>query len=149
MPKTLFAGLLTLALLAGLSPGEAVAGPPERASGKIVVDKVADDILRYRKARSLADRIAWLERMAPTRDPRVAIALWETYVTGAKWWQQDTPSDKRDEKELSYKATFLLYVEFVRGGGPIDGGTLGIGADVGEWWKNNEADLRRRAKQLP
>ena len=39
MPRTLFAVSLTLALLAGVASGNALAGPPEGVSGRMVVDE--------------------------------------------------------------------------------------------------------------
>jgi hypothetical protein len=48
MPRTLFALPLTLALLAGLAPGNALAGPPEGVSGKMeFVDEVAAGLRAY------------------------------------------------------------------------------------------------------
>jgi hypothetical protein len=49
--------------------GQALAGPPEKWSGKIVFDEVADGLRKYRKETDTVKRIKWLEKLAPTRDP--------------------------------------------------------------------------------
>jgi hypothetical protein len=146
MPRTLTAAVL-LALLALLTPGEAVAGPPEGASGKMVFDEVADGLRQYRKATSLAVRIKWLEKLTPTRDPRVVIAICEAFEAGTQWWGRVPPPDKMDEEKLGDTARRLQWVNFV----PTYGFFCGNGLDVHllDWWKKNEADLRRRAAQLP
>ncbi|HEX5269790.1 MAG TPA: hypothetical protein VFW33_04845 [Gemmataceae bacterium] len=82
MPRTTFAALPLLAALALLSPGRAVAGPPEGASGRMVLDEVADGLRKYRREEDDAKRIAWLRRLAPTRDARVAAALEDCAAEG-------------------------------------------------------------------
>src|SRR4051812_26539045 len=73
-----FAALPSLALLT-LLPGELLAGPPEGVSARMVQapDPVADGLRQYRQARDQANRLAWLRKLAPTRDPRVALVSWE------------------------------------------------------------------------
>jgi len=78
MPRPLFVVPLTLALLAGLAPGKAVAGPPEAVSGRMVfVDKVAERLSRYRQEKDPEKPIGWPRKLAPSRDLRVAVALGE------------------------------------------------------------------------
>jgi hypothetical protein len=121
-----FAGVvLLLALLVLLSPGKGVAGPPAGSSGKMV-DEVADGLRRYRMEKDEEKRWAWLERLAPTKDPRVAIALYEAAA------------------EDSYLNSVLA--RFFVQGTPFQKGSH---YHVTDWWEANEANLRRRAKQLP
>src|SRR5438105_3952908 len=79
MPRAPFADFALpplFAVLSLLAPGLAArAGPPEGASAATVLDEVADGLRRYRLARTPAGRVAWLERLAPTPDPRVRVAL--------------------------------------------------------------------------
>jgi hypothetical protein len=101
MPRMMFAGSLGVALLSVLLPGKTVAGPPDGASGRMVLDEVADGLRRYRQAKEMATRIAYLKRLALTRDPRVGVALWEA---------QGDPS-----LELCLAATRAFAQEFARG----------------------------------
>jgi hypothetical protein len=110
-------------------------------------DEVADGLRQYRKATSLAVRVKLLEKLAPTRDPRVAIVLGEAFEAWVKWWRDDVPPDKRDEKELGVRALILLWRHFVPASGRVSGSDPEL--HVYRWWLKNEADLRRRAKQLP
>jgi hypothetical protein len=126
MSRTALAALPLLAALA-LPPGEALAGPPEGASGKMAFDRVADGLRKYRKAADVDRRIGWLDRLAPTGDPRVAVALGEA--------MRDPGSG-----EVQGRAGYLLCKFFCP---PCD-------YDVSrQWWKQSEADLRRRAARLP
>ena len=131
MPRT-FAVLLMLAVTLTL-PGTALAGPPEGVSGKMVLDKVGDGLRRYRMATNRVVRIRWLKNLAPTHDPRVAVTLGEALA--------DTEIDEVAAWELRshYRTT--------RGSLPINKDELMKESTT--WWKANEADLRRRAKQLP
>jgi hypothetical protein len=119
--------LLLLAVpLLGPLPA-AVAGPPERPSARMAVDAVADGLLRYRRERNPERRRALLWDLAPIRDPRVAVALGEALASC------DCPFP-----EVSLLARFHL---------PAD--KRGSTDAVWDWWRQNEADLRRRAKELP
>jgi hypothetical protein len=134
MPRAFAAALPLLATLALLTPGEAAAGPSEGASGKMVLDEVVDGLRRYRAATNPATRIKWLEKLAPTGDPRVAVELYD-------FWFDDTAVDF----DLRKRALISLACSFARGTRFDDG----ICISVTEWWTENEADLRRRAAQLP
>jgi hypothetical protein len=127
MRRTLFAVSLTLALLAGLPPGNAVAGPPEGVSERMVLDEVAEGLRDYRQERDPEKRLAWLKRLAPTKDPRVAVALAaadddvaETSALLSRYYLSRPPTD---ELRPIVEATF--------------------------WCHENEADLRPRAKEPP
>jgi hypothetical protein len=71
------ASLPLFAALDLLSPSRAVAGPTERVSGnmKLVSDEVAEGLRMYRMEKDPEKRLAWLQTLAATGDPRVALAL--------------------------------------------------------------------------
>jgi hypothetical protein len=131
-----FVGSLTLAILFLPAPGMASARPPEGASGKMVLDEVADGLRKYRKEPDPERRLDRLTRLAPTGDPRVAVALAEAMNVG-EWWYRGW-------------ACTLLFRHF-ENRAPIERHRHGdlIDPIVERWWKENEADLRRRAAQLP
>ena len=78
MTRTMLAGMLTLILLAALTPRN-FTGPPERVSGRMTLppDEVADGLMRYNREKGEDRRVAWLKRLAPTGDLRVVVALGE------------------------------------------------------------------------
>jgi hypothetical protein len=134
MQRTLFAVPLTLALLPGLAP-RIVAGPPDGASGNMVLDEVADGLRKYRKEKDPEKRAAWLERLAPSKDPRVALALGE--------------AREESDRTVARAASIALF-ELYCPPGELETITLAsLWVRTGDWWKANEADLRRRAKELP
>src|SRR5689334_6900801 len=85
--------LFALSLLTLLPPPQAVASPPEKASGKMVLDKVADGLRRYRtevdgwrRAQCLCDLVNLRDRSRActdllSYDPRVIVALGEALYT--------------------------------------------------------------------
>jgi hypothetical protein len=99
-----FAAVL-LATLALLAPVTALAGPPEGASGKMAFDRVGAGLDRYRKEKDPAKRLGWLTRLAPTRDPRVAVALGEA---------MDRALDQKDHA-MRWEAASLLAEFYVKG----------------------------------
>jgi hypothetical protein len=137
MPRILFAVPLTLGLLAGLTPGSALAGPPEGPSGRIVLapDEIADTLRKYRVAKDEGKRRELLDKIASTRDPRVAVALGEALGDSSR--------------DVRYLAAYGIVYD--QTGWNIlrePNGPLAI-EWASKWWKENEADLRRRAKALP
>jgi hypothetical protein len=126
--------LAALALLASLVPLPTVAGPPEGVSGRMAFDEVADGLRRYRKETDPDERVEWLSRLTPSSDPRVLIALGEALndpdrdVACSAVVLLDA-RDSHDQKVWPY--------------------TPERRKAVTAWWKGNEADLRRRAKELP
>jgi hypothetical protein len=110
---------LLIALLL-LLPGQALAGPPEGVSGRMAFDAVADGLRKYAKETDPEMRAGRLAALAPSQDPRVAVALGEAM-------QDPSPA--------------------VLAAAHYGAGTST--AEVCAWWKQNEADLRRRAKLLP
>jgi hypothetical protein len=126
-----------LAVLLLLGPcSTAPAGPPEGVPGRMVLDEVADGLRRYRAARTPEAKVAWLKRLAPSRDPRVAVALGEA-ATG------DDPEVSRCAIGLAYR-NYDLNVSLSG-----DSSASVISRLVLKWWQKNEADLRRRAEELP
>ena len=127
--------LAALALLALLAPWPAAAGPPERVSGRMVFDEVADGLRKYHKETDREKRIRWLRKLAPTGDVRVAVAL------GDAWGDTDGG--------LGTIAQNLLAEHYCpKGDEPKSHGAMTWGR-VTDWWNKNEADLRRRAQEIP
>jgi hypothetical protein len=124
---TATAGLLALALS---SSGGVVAGPPGGVSSRTVLDEVADGLRKYRKATYIEARVEWLEKLAPTHDPRVAVAL--------------MAADDEDGA-IKSAAVRLLGEHFVRGTRFEHESYY----DVGGWWRASGTELSRRAAQLP
>ena len=147
MPRTtfasvtlpLFAMLPLLAVLALAMPGTALAGPPEAVSGKMVLDEVAEKLRRCGKEPDEDRRLELLFRLArsESRDPRVAVALGEFLQTS------------RDEVNQVDAAILVFRLYGLRLRSSRDGRGDPFVRDARAWWKENEADLRRRAKQLP
>jgi hypothetical protein len=54
-----------------------LASPPARHSGRMSFDGMADGLRKYAKETDDKKPIAWLKKLAPTRDPRVALLIWE------------------------------------------------------------------------
>jgi hypothetical protein len=117
---------LKFALLAMLMGPMAFAGGPEKVSGQMVLDEVADALRRYRREKDESKRIRWLVALAPTRDPRVAVALGEAL-----------PAAAGESPDAVFRATITYY-----------GADDSIGG-VYSWWAKNKADLHRRARALP
>src|SRR5262245_6895096 len=69
--------MIAAVLLLTFTMEQAVAGPPEKASGTMVFDTVGDGLRKYEQSNDPYRRAALLRRLAPTRDPRVAVALGE------------------------------------------------------------------------
>src|SRR5262249_33537716 len=66
-----------LAALALPSPGWVVARPPERVTGQVMLapDAVSDGLRKYRQEKDPNKRLALLQTLGATGDPRVALAL--------------------------------------------------------------------------
>jgi hypothetical protein len=145
MPRT-FSGFVPplLALLALLSRGKAVAGPPEGAPGKMVfVDEVRDGLREYRKEKKPEKRLAWLQTLGATGDPRVALVLVDA-------------ANNHNGDDLDCEAADILWWYYAspdaashRGRVSPDLVTPPPGKGFRPWWAANEASVRRRARQLP
>jgi hypothetical protein len=128
MTRTVVAAFLFVSWMSGQA---VLAGPPEGPSGRMALDEVEDGLRSYRLEQNLEKRAEWLKRLAPTKDPRVAVALGE--MMGC------------DDKSIQVTAAILIIVHYTD---PVQAGCNFIGY-ARAWWKKNEADLRRRAKQVP
>jgi hypothetical protein len=124
--------LVALALLATLAP-PAFAGPPDGVSGRMVLDEVADGLRRYHKETDETRRVEWLWKLARTRDPRVAVALGEAMRNG----QYD---------RVRLHACWAIEACYSRN---LPGFPYNSIREAQRWWNANEADLRRRAQELP
>ncbi len=137
--KTFAASLPPLAMLALtiLAPGHCLAGPPEGPSGRMVLapDEVGDGLRKYWAERDEGARIWLLSKLARSRDPRVGIALGEALG---------------DTSYLGVRAAaaYAILYHHIGWQGGRPGAELAI-ESASEWWKENKADLRRRAKGLP
>jgi hypothetical protein len=131
------------AALALLSPGRAVAGPSEVVSGKMEFDEVAEGLRKYHKEKDPKKRLAWLQRLGATGDPRVALALVDA-------------ANNQHGDDLDCEAADILWWRYASPDAASFRGLVGhdvIKAPPGKgfrpWWMANEADIRRRAARLP
>jgi hypothetical protein len=136
---TSVAGLPLLAALALAVPplSAAFAGPPEGAAGKMVLarDEVSEALAKYRHESDPHRRLALLTDLAGVRDPRVAVALGQAlYDPDAELRVQAAFGILHNQVEMKHKLMMRAREaeNWAR-----------------EWWAKNEADLRRRAAQLP
>jgi hypothetical protein len=95
----------------------------------MVLDEVADGLRQNRREKRPDMRSMWLWRLAPTLDPRVAMAL----------------GDVLADSQLRGDGCALLGIYYI----PSDEIKGETSACFDEWWKRSQAGLRRRAKQLP
>jgi hypothetical protein len=141
MPRlTLAAGLLAALILV---PARATAGPPEAPSGRMVLDEVSAGLWKYQSEKDQGKRIGWLKKLAPTRDPRVAVELWQAYVSAP---------NKRSQPIRQAARECLAKYYVMQGGRPLAEAGLPDdewGPRVCGWWAKNGADLRRQAALLP
>jgi hypothetical protein len=122
--------LLVASLL--LLPGQALAGPPEGVSGRMV-EEVAEGLKRYRKETDEWERLTCLRKLVPTHDPRVAILLYQI---------RESPSESG---AMQQAASMALALHFLKGTRFLHDGDYYFD----EWWEANKGDLHRRASRLP
>jgi hypothetical protein len=129
MPRT-FAAFVPplLAALALAAPGEAFAGPPGRPSGKMVlaVDEVQQAMRKARREPDPCKRLLIYCHVTQRRDPRIIIGACEIMMSlplSTEVWED---------------ARAVLRAYFI-----------GTDEEPAVWWEKNQADLRRRAAQLP
>jgi hypothetical protein len=139
MPRT-FAAAVLLALLALLPSKKALAGPPEGASGRMVLrtDPIAEGLRRCRREKDRDKRLELLRKLADTQDPRVAVALAEFAWKRVGYFQLGGDDGFRSG------AAWLLRTRYLS--------ELPVFFDETECkrlWNEKGADLRRRAAQLP
>jgi hypothetical protein len=146
MQRTIFATacLPFFAALALPSPGRADAGPPVGVSEKMMMtfDGVAEGLRKYRKEKDPERRLAWLQALGATGDPRVALALVDA-------------ANNQNGDDLDCEAADLLWWYYASPDaashrGPVNPDVVNPppGKGFRPWWKANEADVRRRAARL-
>jgi hypothetical protein len=109
---------------------------------KVGSDEVTEGLRQYRKEKDPGKRLAWLQTLGATGDPRVALALVDA-------------ANNRSGDDLDCEAADLLWWYYAspdaashRGRGDHDV-VPPPGKGFRPWWKANEGDVRRRAAQLP
>lgn len=134
-----------LAALVLLSPGWVVAGPPEWLTGKgmLAFDGVSEGLRKCRQEKDPKKRLACLQTLGATGDPRVALALVDA-------------ANNRNGDDLDCEAADVLWWYYAspaaadhRGRVNQDIPSPPRGKGFRPWWKENEADVRRRAARLP
>jgi hypothetical protein len=148
MPRT-FAAAVLLAALALLPPGTALAGPPEGASGKMVQDDVADGLRKYKLQRNESNRARQLKKLSEIIDARVMMAVGESLTDTS----QEVRRAAADVVFFRYAGGCVLRV--IPPPEQVEKGArqwwVRYEAEIRRWRADveNEADLRRRAAQLP
>ncbi len=150
MYRTFIAIVLPFATLALPSPSRALGSPPGGTSGRMVFqrDDVADGLRKYRRAKDGDKRSLLLSNLARTQDPRVAVELGvraggrgaearlAVYLLNRHFAQRRACGAPNDDEYTIESIRMILVLpddnEYAR-----------------DWWKDHEADLRRRASQLP
>jgi hypothetical protein len=123
--------LLLVMSLALLSPGKSFAGPPEKISGKMVFDEVADGLRRYLMEKDEDKRAKWLEKLAPSRDPRVMVVIGEALFDESSWVIREAVRIVEEYYDPSIQLRSHSHRHYAR-----------------LWWQGHEADMRRRAEQI-
>ena len=148
MQRTVFATacLPLVAALALPSPGRGDAWPPEGLSEKMMMktfDDVAEGLWKYRKENDPEKRLACLQTLAASGDPRVALALVDA-------------ANNHNGDDLDCEAADLLWWYYAGPDAAFHHGLVNRdvvkpppGKGFRPWWKVNEADVRRRAARLP
>src|SRR6516165_10105366 len=98
---------------------------------------------KYHKEKDPEKRLAWLQTLGATGDPRVALALVDA-------------ANNQNGDDLDCEAADILWWHYAS---PDAASRRGIvnrqalkaprGSSFRAWWKKNEADVRRRAALLP
>jgi hypothetical protein len=134
-------GGAAIALLAAVPP--AAAGPPEEVSGRMAFDEVADGLRKYHKETDPEKRLAWLQTLGATGDPRVALALVDA-------------ANNQNGDDLDCEAADILWWHYASPEAASRRGIANLqvlkaprGSSFRPWWQKNEAELRRRANELP
>jgi hypothetical protein len=127
-----------------LTPGRTFALPSEGMAGKTVLNDVTAGLRKYRQETDPKKRLALLQRLAATGDPRVALALVDAAnnhngddldceAADLLWWYYASPEAAAHRGRVNH--------DFIPSPPPRKG--------FRPWWKASEADIRRRASQLP
>jgi hypothetical protein len=123
---------------AGVTAGGPKPGPPAET-----VDRVAEGLRKYRKEKGPEKRLACLQTLAASGDPRVALALVDA-------------ANNHNGDDLDCEAADLLWWYYASPDAAAHRGRVNRdvvppppGKGFRPWWKANEADVRRRAARLP
>jgi hypothetical protein len=134
----MLAASLTLPLLA--LPGAvlpAAAGPPEGVSGRMVLDELTDKLTRLRVEKDAKRKLALVKELGPVRDARVTVAFMEIVLKA-----------QREDDPLLIDVSVLLYQYHIPDNDKISLTAIDWTL-CRQWWEKHEADVRRRAAQLP
>ncbi|HEX5272430.1 MAG TPA: hypothetical protein VFW33_18160, partial [Gemmataceae bacterium] len=82
-------------------------------------------------------RAAWLKRLAPTRDPRVAVELWEVFA-----WVRGKRTAAIHQVARDGLADYFVVVDKSLS-------AQERGQAVCAWWSRSASEIRRRTAQLP
>jgi hypothetical protein len=121
-------------LLLTVSPADA--GPPEGVSGRMVLDELTDKLARLRVEKDPKRELALVKELGPVRDARVTVALMEIVLKT----QRADP--------LVIDVSVLLYQYHIPDNDKISLTAIDWTL-CRQWWEKHEADVRRRAAQLP
>ena len=123
---------------AGVTAGGPKPGPPAET-----VDRVAEGLRKYRKEKGPEKRLACLQTLAASGDPRVALALVDA-------------ANNHNGDDLDCEAADILWWHYASPEAASRRGIANLqvlkaprGSSFRPWWQKNEAELRRRANELP
>ncbi len=131
-----FVALLAVLAVLAVESHRAVGGPPEGVSGRMAFDAVGPGLDSYRKEKDPEKRLKMLEKLAPTRDARVA-ALLGRYLEG--------PDLDLERAEVALDLLGRYYVL----GRSYASSSQPARDKVILWWQEHKADLWRPAQNLP
>jgi hypothetical protein len=142
MSKYAIALIPLIAAVALLSLGQAAAGPSPRVSERMTRE-VFDDLRTYDKEKDPKRRLAILERLAQTKDPRVIVAL----VDAAN----NSKGDDLDCEAADLLWWFFACADAANHRRPIRADDIlpHPGQGYRRWWSAHEVDIRRQAARLP
>jgi hypothetical protein len=120
---------IAAALLALAVPGWA--DEPSTETGLARFDAVGKQLRQYAQEKDIRRRVDWLLKLAPTRDPRVAVLLGESF--------SDPSREIQGAAEYAYFRHFLVGLWFCH--------AWEIPAIARKEWRQYEAMWRRRAKE--
>jgi hypothetical protein len=115
-------------------PAKAAAAPPPAVSSKHVLEPMTEKLIRLRLESDPKRKLALVRQLGPIRDARVTVALMEIVLKA------------RQEDALLMYASSLLCEYHIPEKDLLPAKFWTV---CRLWWENNEADVRRRAKQLP
>ena len=97
------------------------------------MDEVGRGLDRFMKEADRQSRFELLQKLAATRDPRVGVVLGEVMIRRVFY-----------DSDVAGAALARYYLP-----PPVPDDAIAAWNTAREWWEMHEADLRRRAKELP